>query len=359
MLVIWGIFNIFAINFINRNCISLTPPYLLTYRILMNPSLHTRAFLFALLFSAILSSCKKNHDTAESTADSIVFDSTDRLPVEQPDTVKVEEEKDIPDFEGSNEVVEYINSLPDADMYRGGAIMSAAHHAPEYAEKLLKSKYSKFIVVDKASMRVILYDKYGQILKAYDMACAKNYGTKHKKADSRTPEGFFSVEGIYDSTDWLFTDDNGRTSKKKGQFGPRFIRLRIPNTSQIGIHGTCSPWSMGHRASHGCIRILNENILELVDLVEIGMPVIVLPGKRDRAVNREEGYHIAYFPTDTKYAMSEAEKNAKVKKPEEISKTDSIKSDETEQITDSVSGNIEPVAPVNPETTEKPDSISF
>ena len=68
------------------------------------------------------------------------------------------------------------------------------------------------------------------------MACAKNYGTKHKKADSRTPEGFFEVEGIYNSTDWLYTDDDGVTSKKKGQFGPRFIRLKIPVTSQIGIH---------------------------------------------------------------------------------------------------------------------------
>ena len=43
----------------------------------------------------------------------------------------------------------------------------------------------------------------------------ENFGTKHEKGDSRTPEGLFSVEGIYDSTDWLFTDDDGVTSKKK------------------------------------------------------------------------------------------------------------------------------------------------
>jgi lipoprotein-anchoring transpeptidase ErfK/SrfK len=227
-------------------------------------------------------------------------------------------------FEDSASMMDYLEDNPEAAVYSGGIIPVIAEHVPEYADKLLASQYNKFLVVDKASMRVILYDKYGQELRAYDMACAKNYGNKHKKGDSRTPEGFFYVQGTYDSTDWLFTDDNGVQSKKKGQFGPRFIRLRIPGTSQIGIHGTCSPWSIGHRASHGCIRITNENIMELVDLVEPGMPAIVLPGKRDRKVNREEGYSVPYFPTAPKYAMSESEKKLK---PEKITERDEDKPD--------------------------------
>lgn len=220
-------------------------------------------------------------------------------------------------FEDSASMMEYLEDDPEAAVYSGGIIPVIAEHVPEYADKLLASRHDKFLVVDKASMRVILYDKYGQELRAYDMACAKNYGNKHKKGDSRTPEGFFYVQGTYDSTDWLFTDDNGVQSKKKGQFGPRFIRLRIPGTSQIGIHGTCAPWSIGHRASHGCIRITNENIMELVELVEPGMPAIVLPGKRDRKVNRDEGYSVPYFPTAPKYAMSESEKKLKPEKTEE------------------------------------------
>lgn len=220
-------------------------------------------------------------------------------------------------FEDSASLLEYLEEDPEAAAYAGGIIPVIAENVPEYADKLLANEYDKFIVVDKASLRVILYDKYGQELRAYDMACAKNYGNKHKKGDSRTPEGFFYVQGTYDSTDWLFTDDNGVQSKKKGQFGPRFIRLRIPGTSQIGIHGTCAPWSIGHRVSHGCIRILNENILELVDLVEPGMPAIILPGKRDRKVNREEGCFVPYFPTAPKYAMTESEKTHNPKKKEE------------------------------------------
>jgi hypothetical protein len=167
-----------------------------------------------------------------------------------------------------------------------------------YTNKLLNSTYSRFLVVDKGKMKVQVYDCYGRKEIEYGIACAKNFGTKHKKGDSRTPEGFFSVEGIYDSTDWLFTDDNGVTSPKRGQFGPRFIRLRIPTTSQIGIHGTCAPWSIGSRASHGCIRVTNENIFKLVEIVEVGMPVIVNPGSRDMRVNLEEGYDVPYITTD-------------------------------------------------------------
>lgn len=238
-------------------------------------------------------------------------------------------------FSGRTEVTEYVESGPKADRYQGGILPVIARETPEYAARLIPelARYDGFIVVDKAAMEVILYDREGHVKRQYGMACARNYGTKHKKADSRTPEGFFSVEGRYNSTEWLYTDDNGVQSKKKGQFGPRFIRIKIPTTSQIGIHGTCAPWSIGHRASHGCIRLTNENILELVELVTPGMPVIILPGKRDRAVNREEGYDIPYFPTNPKYAMSDSERKLKTADPEEIKarERDSLRNAEEEE----------------------------
>ena len=170
-------------------------------------------------------------------------------------------------------------------------------NAPDYHARLMRNLDDGFIVVDKGRMKVILYDPEGREVRSYGMGCAKKFGTKHEKGDNRTPEGFFTVEQVYDSTDWLFTDDDGVTSDKKGQFGPWFIRLRIPGTSQIGIHGTCAPWSIGGRVSHGCIRITNENIEELKDLVTPGMPLIVIPGKRDREQNYSERVIIPYFST--------------------------------------------------------------
>lgn len=194
----------------------------------------------------------------------------------------------------SNEAIELMNSLPEAELYRQGILPKMSQECLKYAMRLLNEAHDGFLIVDKDAMKVVLYDRYGRERLRYGIACGKGYGTKHAKGDSRTPEGFFSVQGIYDSTDWLFRDDNGKVSKVKGQFGPRFIRLSIPGTSQIGIHGTRAPWSIGARCSHGCIRVTNDNIMELVKHVKPGMPVIVSPSRKDERVNIREGYNIPW-----------------------------------------------------------------
>jgi lipoprotein-anchoring transpeptidase ErfK/SrfK len=43
----------------------------------------------------------------------------------------------------------------------------------------------------------------------------------------------------------------------------------------IGIHGTNEPWSIGHAASNGCIRLHNAVAMRLLRIVPLGTPVIV------------------------------------------------------------------------------------
>lgn len=42
------------------------------------------------------------------------------------------------------------------------------------------------------------------------------------------------------------------------------------------IHGTSEPWTIGTRASSGCIRMFNEDIIELYDKIKIGTNVVVI-----------------------------------------------------------------------------------
>jgi len=44
----------------------------------------------------------------------------------------------------------------------------------------------------------------------------------------------------------------------------------------VGIHATNSPWSIGHYVSHGCIRMLPEEIADLFPQVEVGTPVKII-----------------------------------------------------------------------------------
>lgn len=42
------------------------------------------------------------------------------------------------------------------------------------------------------------------------------------------------------------------------------------------IHGTTQPWSIGQNVSSGCIRLLNEDIIDLYERVPMGSKVVVL-----------------------------------------------------------------------------------
>ena len=55
--------------------------------------------------------------------------------------------------------------------------------------------------------------------------------------------------------------------------GTHALQLSAP---AILIHGTPDRSSMGYNVSHGCIRMLQENELELAELVDVGTPVVVV-----------------------------------------------------------------------------------
>ncbi|CFX82111.1 L,D-transpeptidase catalytic domain [Syntrophomonas zehnderi OL-4] len=63
-----------------------------------------------------------------------------------------------------------------------------------------------------------------------------------------------------------------KTVDPGGPFGARWMRLSIP-FGGYGIHGTNNPSSIGKAVSHGCIRMYNNDVIELYDLVPIGTPV--------------------------------------------------------------------------------------
>ena len=43
------------------------------------------------------------------------------------------------------------------------------------------------------------------------------------------------------------------------------------------LHGTNEPWSIGRQVSSGCVRLLNQDIIDLYGRVPVGSRVIVLP----------------------------------------------------------------------------------
>lgn len=68
-------------------------------------------------------------------------------------------------------------------------------------------------------------------------------------------------------------DYQGMPGGPRNPLGARAIYL---GQSEYRIHGTSDPNSIGQRMSSGCIRLLNEDVMDLYERVEVGATVMVL-----------------------------------------------------------------------------------
>jgi lipoprotein-anchoring transpeptidase ErfK/SrfK len=94
--------------------------------------------------------------------------------------------------------------------------------------------------------------------------------------------GRSSVSGKYVRPDWAPPPDIARDNPRL----PRLIRGGAPNNpmgvaaltlagGEYAIHGTNKPSSIGGFVSYGCIRMYNQDIVDLYGRVSVGTPVVV------------------------------------------------------------------------------------
>ena len=165
----------------------------------------------------------------------------------------------------------------------------------EQVEQILESgdkSIPGYIVISKETMTLKLYDKNNRIIYDFPVAVGRNYGNKTRAHDMKTPEGEFTIQQIQPSSDWTHDFGDGK-GNIQGAYGPYFIRLVTPPFKGIGIHGTHAPESIGTRATEGCIRLNNENVLLLQPLVKTGMKVIIETSKKDMEADGKKVEDIA------------------------------------------------------------------
>ena len=144
---------------------------------------------------------------------------------------------------------------------------------------LATEKGSPHLVVDKQALTITYFDAAGQAVATYGVACGDHYGNKEVKGDRKTPEGVFRINQILNSRGIPHDFGDGK-GPVPNAYGPWFFRLDVPGFHDIGIHGTHLPESIGSRATEGCVRMRNEDILALRPYVYLGMSVTVLPDKK-------------------------------------------------------------------------------
>ena len=144
-------------------------------------------------------------------------------------------------------------------------------------------KESPFIVISKKDLTLTVYARSNGggdtiAIASFPVCMGKNKGNKEGSGDMRTPESPagepFSITMIQDASTWTHDFGDGRGSILA--YGNWFLRLKTPFNG-IGIHGsTNNENSVPGRASEGCIRLLDKDIITLKEkYARVGMPVII------------------------------------------------------------------------------------
>ena len=98
-------------------------------------------------------------------------------------------------------------------------------------------------------------------------------------AVSPSPTGEFTIVSRVSNPTYYHTG-TVIPSGKDNPVGTRWIGL---SKKGYGIHGTNVPRSIGHAASHGCIRLRNRDMEQLFTLLRVG-DLVQIHGERDEQV---------------------------------------------------------------------------
>jgi lipoprotein-anchoring transpeptidase ErfK/SrfK len=135
----------------------------------------------------------------------------------------------------------------------------------------LAKVYGTVLTVDRTNFRLRLFK---------GLKFAKSYPIAVGQAGHDTPSGLYSIANKQVNPAWHVPN-----SAWAGSLAGQVIPGGAPNNplkarwlgiaDGVGIHGTAESWSIGSRASHGCIRMHVPDVIDLYPRVPVGSKVLI------------------------------------------------------------------------------------
>jgi lipoprotein-anchoring transpeptidase ErfK/SrfK len=142
---------------------------------------------------------------------------------------------------------------------------------PAVTLKTLARTYSTYLSVDRDHFKLRLFKRL-RLVKTYPIAVGM--------AGLETPQGLRHVLEKQVNPAWHVPNSSwagslaGQTIPPSDPRDP--IKARWLGLGDgVGIHGTAEDWSIGTRASHGCIRMHVSDVIDLYPRVPLGTPVLI------------------------------------------------------------------------------------
>jgi lipoprotein-anchoring transpeptidase ErfK/SrfK len=142
---------------------------------------------------------------------------------------------------------------------------------PKVSTEQLAEKYPAIIIVNRGAFKLTFYK---------DLKVQKTYGIAVGQVGLETPAGLYHIQNKAIDPAWHVPN-----SDWAGDLAGQIIPGGTPQNplkarwmgiyNGAGIHGTDATGSIGTAASHGCIRMLVPDVVELYDQVPVGAPVYI------------------------------------------------------------------------------------
>jgi lipoprotein-anchoring transpeptidase ErfK/SrfK len=131
--------------------------------------------------------------------------------------------------------------------------------------------YNTVLTIDRGSFKLRLFK---------GLKFSRSYPIAVGMAGLDTPAGRYAIQNKQVNPAWHVPN-----SSWAGSLAGQVIPGGAPNNplrarwlgiaNGVGIHGTSEDWSIGTRASHGCIRMHVSDVIDLYSRVPVGAPVLI------------------------------------------------------------------------------------
>lgn len=126
------------------------------------------------------------------------------------------------------------------------------------------------IEINKAQQKLYVRDANGSVLLTFPVSTAR-YSVS-------TPVGRFRIVNKYAGPAYYGRHGAYKGNDPRNPLGSRWMALNVGHFRSgvtIGIHGTNEPDKIGQAVSDGCIRMKNQDVENLFDLIRVGQPVYI------------------------------------------------------------------------------------
>lgn len=122
----------------------------------------------------------------------------------------------------------------------------------------------KFSVVVDKSQNTLMLNSGDDVLKVYGVSTGR---------DNITPVGEFTIVNKLMNPPWTHDGRIIPPESPENILGTRWLGFDLPG---YGIHGTTEPESIGKQVTAGCVRMRNNEVEELYDLLPVGTQVQIV-----------------------------------------------------------------------------------